>query len=61
MRDNVMAHPTAGNLFKRGKAEQTILFNENEKIDYEIKNVNHKDNVVSNANCFLVALGSRAK
>jgi hypothetical protein len=35
--------------------------NENEKIDYEIKNVNHKDNVVSNATCFLGALGSRAK
>ena len=35
--------------------------NENEKIDYEIKNANHKDNVVSNANCFLVALVSRAK
>lgn len=30
MRDNVMVHPTAGNLFKRGKAEQTILFNDNE-------------------------------
>ena len=35
--------------------------NENEKIDYEIKNANHKDNVVSNATCFLVALVSRAK
>ena len=35
--------------------------NENEKIDYEIKNANHKDNVVSNATCFLVAFGSRAK
>lgn len=35
--------------------------NENEKIDYEIKNANHKENVVSNANCFLVALDSRAK
>ena len=30
--------------------------NENEKIDYEIKNANHKENVVSNASCFLVAL-----
>lgn len=35
--------------------------NENEKIDYEIKNANHKDNVVSNATCFLVSFGSRAK
>jgi len=30
--------------------------NENEKIDYELKNVSHKDNVVSNATCFLIAL-----
>ena len=35
--------------------------NENEKIDYEIKNVNHKDNVVSNATCFSVALGRKSK
>jgi len=35
--------------------------NENEKIDYEIKNANHKENVVSNATCFLVSFGSRAK
>lgn len=35
--------------------------NENEKIDYGIKNANHKDNVVSNATCFLGALVSRAK
>jgi len=35
--------------------------NENEKIDYEIKNANHKDNVMSNATCFLVSFGSRAK
>ena len=35
--------------------------NENEKIDYEINNVNHKDNVVSNATCFSVALGRKSK
>ena len=35
--------------------------NENEKIDYEIKNVNHKDNVVSNATCFSIALGRKSK
>lgn len=35
--------------------------NENEKIDYEIKNVNHKDNVISNATCFSVALGRKSK
>ena len=35
--------------------------NENEKIDYEIKNVNHKDNVVSNATCFSVALDRKSK
>lgn len=35
--------------------------NENEKIDYEIKNVNHKDNVMSNATCFSVALGRKSK
>ena len=34
--------------------------NENEKIDYEIKNANHKDNVVSNASCFLVALSRKS-
>jgi hypothetical protein len=34
--------------------------NENENIDYEIKNANHKDNVVSNATCFLVALGRKS-
>jgi len=34
--------------------------NENEKIDYEIKNVNHKDNVLSNATCFSVALGRKS-
>ena len=35
--------------------------NENEKNDYEIKNVNHKDNVVSNATCFSVALVRKSK
>ena len=35
--------------------------NENEKIDYEINNVNHKDNVVSNATCFSIALGRKSK
>ena len=35
--------------------------NENEKIDYEIKNVNHKDNVMSNATCFSIALGRKSK
>ncbi len=35
--------------------------NEYEKIDYEIKNVNHKDNVVSNATCFSVALDRKSK
>ncbi len=46
------------NQFAKNKLEM-IRFskdNENENIDYEIKNVNHKDNVVSNASCFLVAL-----
>jgi len=30
MRDSVLKHPTAGNLFSRGKAEQTILFDDKE-------------------------------
>ncbi len=51
------------NHFAKNKLEMLRFSknNENEKIDYEIKNANHKDNVVSNATCFLVALGSRAK
>jgi hypothetical protein len=51
------------NQFAKNKLERLRFLkdNENEKIDYEIKNVNHKDNVVSNANCFSVALGRKSK
>jgi hypothetical protein len=34
--------------------------NENENIDYGIKNANHKENAESNANCFLGALGRKS-
>ena len=51
------------NQFAKNKLERLRFLkdNENEKIDYEIKNVNHKDNVVSNATCFSVALGRKSK
>ena len=51
------------NQFAKNKLEMLRFLkdNENEKIDYEIKNVNHKDNVVSNATCFSVALGRKSK
>lgn len=51
------------NQFAKNKLERLRFLkdNENEKIDYEIKNVNHKDNVVSNATCFSVALGRNSK
>jgi hypothetical protein len=51
------------NQFAKNKLERLRFLkdNENEKIDYEIKNVNHKDNVVNNANCFSVALGRKSK
>jgi hypothetical protein len=51
------------NHFAKNKLEMLRFLkdNENEKIDYEIKNVNHKDNVVSNATCFSVALGRKSK
>jgi hypothetical protein len=51
------------NQFAKNKLERLRFLkdNENEKIDYGIKNVNHKDNVVSNANCFSVALGRKSK
>ena len=51
------------NQFAKNKLERLRFLkdNENEKIDYEIKNVNHKDNVVNNANCFSVALDRKSK
>jgi hypothetical protein len=51
------------NQFAKNKLERLRFLkdNENEKNDYEIKNVNHKDNVISNATCFSVALGRKSK
>lgn len=51
------------NQFAKNKLERLRFLkdNENEKIDYELKNVNHKDNVVSNATCFSVTLGRNSK
>jgi len=51
------------NQFAKNKLERLRFLkdNENEKVDYEIKNGNHKDNVVSNAICFSMALSRTSK